>query len=474
VDFVRALHPDFWFPNRKPLRPTRVDGLVGPSSVFLCREPAAIDEAGHTLPGTATGVTQVGGAYGAPALSFNGTTSKIVLLNGAGIQDIFVVGTGGTMAFSINPTVNTSGTIFDKSDGNNVDIGWWLDFKAGPILEFKIELSAANYAITVPAPATGVYTRIVIAWDGSTFPATSDTKVWFNGVAQTVTTAGSGNGTHGTDSGQVLTIGNASFGGSGNGFFSGALDGPIIFDRRQWTQADASDDFAEPFRYLSPIPPTPPVETPSGGGSPNVSLTGVAATGAVAGFTPNVQPSLTAVSSTGAAAAFVPNVEPVLGAVSSSGAAAAFTIEGDASPAFVAASAAGAAGTFSVTTGLTVALTAVAATGAAAAFGIEIDIALGAVSATGTAGALIAAASLALGAVAAAGAAAAFTANVQPILGAAVAAGAVAAFTASISGGTVNVALAVVAAIGAAGTFIFGSGAKRAGRYLLRQVGRLK
>jgi Concanavalin A-like lectin/glucanases superfamily len=252
--------PDFRQPNRKPLRtPYRViDGISG--GAWPCAEIAMVDKAGLNRTGTPTAGVSLGGGQFGPALSFNGSTGSVTIANAPGNQDLALATPGFTISFWMNPTSVTTGTLFDKSDGNTVSAGWWIDLNdnhatgsaiAG--ITFAVEFSSNNYYCHIPAPTTSVWTHVVLTYNGTTVTDNSAITGYYNGVAQTVTHDSVGAvGTKGTDSAQPLVVGNATAAGSGNGFYSGLLDN-IIVDRKVWTATQAAYAFANPFFHFQPI-----------------------------------------------------------------------------------------------------------------------------------------------------------------------------------------------------------------------------
>ncbi len=117
-------------------------------------------------------------------------------------------------SFWINATTATGGVLY-KGDNNLVDAGWWIDFNSsfggiGAVIE-QSNTNTRRYAAANQLQ-TGVWTNVVITWNGVTSNYNS-IHIYINGVEAIYSYNLNGVGIHGSDSNWPLYIG---FGAGGS------------------------------------------------------------------------------------------------------------------------------------------------------------------------------------------------------------------------------------------------------------------
>ncbi len=206
------------------------------------RNPGTLTTMNNSSNGFVTSPLHPGG-YG--AMLFDGSAGYVDTGAGAGTGPANLATIGvlsrvfSVWSFWINPTVNTTGTICARSDGNVTNAGWWITFETGPKLRLTCERASVNDQNDITAPTTAVWSHVIIFADTSGASVTN-CAMYINGISQTVTHSATGSGASGVDTARNFIIGRwSTASGGGHGFFQGYLNDVRTYAGRSITAGDA-------------------------------------------------------------------------------------------------------------------------------------------------------------------------------------------------------------------------------------------
>ncbi len=198
---------------------------AGQASVLHLEGTTLTDSSSNGGSVTQSGTTSVNG-YIADGRQLNGSSGNVKLQSTSAADDIFR--NGATMSAWIYPTgwgENGAGRIADKSSVNLLTLlgnGWEWETNSAGSLVFKKYFSLGTFVWETDASVLSLnsWQHVTLTYDSS---STSNVpRMFINGVEVNVRTLASGLGGDGSDSGNILTIGNESTGDTGT--FDGIID----------------------------------------------------------------------------------------------------------------------------------------------------------------------------------------------------------------------------------------------------------
>lgn len=147
---------------------------------------------------------------------------------------------------------STSGGLAARNDGNSVGAGWQIPCSTNGT-GLTIERTTTDFdALTSASPTVGRNTWVVVTYQGDLVAA--NTRVYFNGLAQTLSTMTNGTGTQPSDAANNFLLGASVFThlGIGGGKFVG-----IVLAAYAWRRALLAGEVlrlgSDPYPFFDPL-----------------------------------------------------------------------------------------------------------------------------------------------------------------------------------------------------------------------------
>lgn len=223
-------------------------GIVTSGSVFLALASNVASYPGtgnfwYDISGNQNTGSLINVTYnGSSSLVFDGNTSNIEFNSGSAINNL----SGSTFSMWLNwtETLATVDTTFLYKSNDNANAGWFIAVSStyGGIGMDVVKTSNKRYYLPASeTPPRNTWYMLTVTWNGDSV-STGGIDIYINGVKNNTTpqTNTAGSGTHFSDAGQILDIGNAR---PGTNFHFGGDIGFVQIHNRVLSQSEITQNY---------------------------------------------------------------------------------------------------------------------------------------------------------------------------------------------------------------------------------------